>query len=136
MRVIIATALSCLVAGCGGSGGIEGQWSGGCHIDDEAWPEPVAVSLKVDEDNGSDIVGEGSFSIPEEGKHGMDSSSWSAELEGSHVGQQIELALNGSPEFGYEEVEMRLEISAELQDDAMDGDCTLAGVGGSVELRR
>ena len=136
MRIVFVVALSGLTVACKRADDIEGRWSGICTIDDPGWTDPVAMSMHVEEDNGDTLVGSGSFTIPAEGDHGMEPSTWTADIVGSHVGEQVDLSLDGQPEFEYEEVEMRLEISAIFQDDAIDGDCTLSGMGGALELRR
>lgn len=125
-----------LLVGCDNTDGLEGTWSGVCALEDEGWPEPIAVSLQVTADNGDSIEGTGTFSIPGGDENGLEASAWAADLEGSHVGEQVDLLINGLPEFEYEIEELRLEVSATVQNDAIDGDCILAGIGGSIKLRR
>jgi hypothetical protein len=135
MKHVYLLSLALLV-GCDQTEGLEGKWGGVCTLEDEGWPEPIAVSLRVTADNGDAIEGTGTFTIPGGDENGIEASAWAADLEGSHVGEQVDLWINGEPEFEYEIEEIRLEVSATVHNDAIDGDCTLAGIGGTIKLRR
>jgi len=115
-----------------------GTWSGACAIDESGWPEEVQFRLDITLDTGDVLEGSGLFDISPGTDTGEDTVRWSGPIDGSHLGDRVELTIHAEADDDetYGDLDLQLEIVGELVQDTITGDCSLGGVSGAASLSR
>jgi len=127
MHRLLPLALLAALPACDIVRSLEGSWTGECTIDgsnDDDDPFVVPFSLLVEEDDGYDVWGEGSFEWGDD--------AFSGPLEGERFDDELELVLDGS----HDGESVRLDIYGVLTGDRVVGDCAFYGVEGELKMSR
>lgn len=121
--VVLLVAASAALPGCS-STTTEGDWEGECRIETEGYEYDLEFELRVDDEKGGRIEGEGAYLYQ--------GYIFDGRLVGSRNGTDVELTLEG--EYGGYTV--KLDLEGELDDDDVEGTCRFGGGRGEFDMER
>ena len=123
-HLLVKSTMVIGLAACGGDTNVEGDWEGECRMDSEDFQYDLEFELRVDDDKGGVIEGEGAYLYQGYVFDGV--------LDGSRDGTDVELTLEG--EYGGYTV--KLELDGVLERDDVEGTCRFGAGRGLFKMDR